>query len=130
MATMNLSICDLCKLVSKDGLPFRFTLQKKGKKGAANIKAEICQVCFDDFSSRIESEISFEQLNKSATKPPRQMKSVDGLRMIQDNIAVVPSAMDYDTAYNRSGQSKCGHEKTSFDPPYIKCKECGDQWEA
>ena len=125
MATMNLSICDLCNAVSKDGLPFRLAIRQKGKKGGA-VKAEICQACNDDIASRIESEISFEQINKR--KPPRQPKGT--IELIDEDVARVPSNIDYDTAYNKTTNSGCGHEQTSFDHPYVQCKKCGEKWEA
>lgn len=130
MATMNLSICDLCNAIRKDGLPHKLSIKEKGTKGGANVKAEICQVCFDDISSRIESEVSFEEINKRQPTRPNQThaRPTGPLETIDEGMTIAPSAMDYRPGSNSPPQG-CSHDQKSYEPPIFTCRTCGHKWE-
>lgn len=129
MATVNIKICDLCNsMIKEGGLPYRLRLQERAyKKGGVRLTAEVCEACFADLSSRIDSDINFEDFNKKQPSSPRDRSEVVRL---DDDVALVPSAVDYDVAMNKPPANKCPHEQTSFDPPVVTCKHCGESWEA
>jgi hypothetical protein len=128
---MNLSICDLCNSIGRGSLPFRFTLHDRAKnKGGAIARAEICDACCERLMSQLEQELSFEQINKpqpSTMQAPKRQPVL--ATKIDEDTTMVPSAMDYSRRDN-TPESKCSHPETSYDPPYLKCKKCGEQWEA
>lgn len=135
MATLSIEVCDLCNKVSKQRINHFLQIKEgKNRKGDC-IKAEICVGCFDDLSSRIESEVNFDTLHNP--KPPSsssytapRLGKIEGIKILEDDAAIVPSQVDYDIAHNRPPENKCLHGKASFDPPYVKCNECGEEWTA
>ena len=137
MARLNIIICDLCKNMSKVTLPFGITLQSGKGKNKELTKAEICQQCYDATRGRIESD--FDLNNSFSSRPRREtgrpannMPSPEKIE-IADGESIVPSNVDNIAPPPR--QMKCTHEQTSVidnegTKIYLKCKECGEEWEA
>ena len=139
MANMNLLICDLCTKIKKN-LVYKLVLQHKDSRKAAHkeaglkpIRAEICQDCFDRLSSKIESEINLEEINKIQRKSITTQDWEEEpavIKVLDDGSSIVPSKTDYDPGHNKPASSACSHDKTSFDPPNVRCRDCGEEWEA
>ena len=118
MAKLNIIICDLCKNVSKVELPFTITLQSGKGKDKEVTKAEICIECYNELYKRIELDFDF---NNSLTPQPRKTEKIE-----IDGEVIVPSNLN--TAATQ--KLKCQHERTSFDPPNLICRDCGEEWRA
>lgn len=125
MAKFNLSLCDYCHKLSKKEFNHFLILRKGKAKGGELTKAEICEECFDKFLSRIEAEVTLDGTN-NPIKPTTNKNQIQ----LDDDAAIVPSNTDYDTAYNKPTGVTCKHENTSFDPPNVTCKKCGEVWTA
>ena len=137
MARLNIIICDLCKSMSKVTLPFGITLQSGKGKNKELTKAEICQKCYDSTRSRIESDFEF---NNSFSSRPRTENRIASHLSNPDKIeiaageSIVPSNVDNIAP---PPQKKCLHDEKSIydyddvtETSYLRCKECGEEWEA
>lgn len=136
MARHNIIICDLCKNISKVTLPFGMTLQSGKGKNREITKAEICQKCYDSTRSRIESDFEFN--NSFSSRPRMETRGAVSHLPSSDKIeiaageSIVPSNIDNIAP---PPQKKCFHEHTSLtdddgEKSYLKCKDCGEEWEA
>ena len=119
MAKLNIIICDLCQSISKVELPFTITLQSGKGKDKEVTKAEICITCYNELYKRVELDFDF---NNSLTPQPRKTERVE----ITDGETIVPSNLNIVATQ----EQKCYHDKTSYDPPNLTCKDCGEEWKA
>lgn len=123
MARLSIIVCDLCRTVSNEELPYSLTLQKGRGKGKEVVKAEICSTCFSSFVEKIESDFDINQLPQNKT--PKVLEK----KVIAEGETVVPSNIDNITEIPSEYADKCPHNKTSFEPPNrAKCRECGEEW--
>lgn len=120
MAKLNIIICDLCQNMSKVELPFTLTLQSGKGKDKEITKAEICITCYNELYKRIELDFD---LNNSLIPQPRSMEKIK----IAEGESIVPSRTNTVIA---APKPQCYHDKTSYDPPNITCKDCGEEWKA
>jgi len=118
VARLNIIICDLCKSISSATLPFALALQSGKGKDKEQTKAEICQKCYDSIYKKIESDFDF---NKSL-KPQPRLEKIE----ITEGESIVPSKNITSVPL----EHKCPHDKTSFDPPNLRCRDCGEEWRA
>ncbi len=132
MARLNIIICDLCKSMSKVTLPFGITLQSGKGKSKELTRAEICQNCYDLTLSRIESDFEF---NKSfSTKPRMEVGTISPDKIeIAVGESIVPSNLD--NVAPPPQKMQCTHMHTSLMDDegtklHLKCKDCGEEWEA
>lgn len=108
MAKLNISVCDLCKKL-EDNIEHSIQLAHPATK--KKIKAEICNGCFDTLANKI---IAGPDLTKYVAGPA--LRQPDG---------IVPSSANNISRAPLKGGSSCEHQNTSFDRPFIICKDCG-----
>ena len=133
MARLNIIICDICKGMSNVTLLFGVTLQSGKGKNKELTKAEICQKCYDDLTSRIKSDFDFD--NSFSSRP----------RLEKNRTALLPSPLKVEIAEGESivpsnvnnitppPQPMCLHDRKSFvedKEDYLRCRDCGEEWKA
>ena len=114
--------------MSKATLPFNITLQSGKGKNKEVTKAEICQQCYDATCSRIESEFEFNNDFSQKTRSGALSPAIE----ITKGESIVPSNVDN---IKPPPQPKCLHDRKSIleddgEKTYLKCNECGEEWEA
>lgn len=127
MAKLKINICDLCGSL-RDDLPYRLSITEKGKgRGGSALRAEICQQCFGNLDSKVNAEVD---LNTIRPKPQESTQTAIVTKepvRVDDVTSMVPSAVDYAPGANRQPRARgCQHDKTSFEPPNIVCRDCGE----
>lgn len=115
MARLNIIVCDLCGVKQTDAPQNKLSI-KQGKQPP--IKGEICDTCASDLIDRVKYEKTGTNL---VAKKQIASKTADG-------DAIVPSALTNEQIKHSNKKSTvCTHERTSFEPPNLICKDCGDK---
>ncbi len=112
MARINIVVCDLCGETQKASIDNKLSI-KVGKDKPR--KAEVCAACTKDILERLDAD-------KTTIQPKKTKQTGDNGEII------VPSALTNERI-KHSNQKKvvCAHERTSFEPPDLICKDCGDK---
>jgi len=119
MARLSIIICDLCKSMSKETLPFMLSLQSGKGKNKEVTKAEICSTCLNELKSKIESEFNITNNFSQETKVEK--------KEIAAGETIVASQLNNVTA--APARPECTHDANEFEPPNnLTCKDCGEQW--
>lgn len=124
MAKLHISICDYCKEISKQPLDYTLTIRKK-KEGNL-VRIEICNKCFGIFASKTKEDVNLDKIQQKDFSLPVAEDS-QAIK-IDEDVSLVPSKMSYGKSSGQKQSSGCPHDRTSFDPPKIKCKDCGESW--
>lgn len=114
MANLNITICDYCKGLQIVELPAKIIIQTGKGKNKEVFKADICSGCFDIFRAKVEERID---INKIPLNPQNG-----------GGETIVPSRVDNIAEMDKVFANKCTHEHSSYDPPYVICKDCGEKW--
>lgn len=119
MAKLSVNICDLCKKVLKEDLPYRVIIRGKTSKAFISPKGtkygDICIECFEGIITRLESANVLTTINTTQ----------------QGEAKLVPSANKTPIAKG-SIEKECSHERRTFDDVrnVAVCRECGNEEKA